>query len=96
MANYKVISLSVGGLCKKIYSAGDLVTDASFPAGNAEKLVTAGHLELIEDAPVQVAESTSTKPKYDSVNAADIKVLLTEAGVEYKSNASKAELYKLL
>lgn len=51
---------------------------------------------LIEDAPVQVAEPTSTKPEYDSVKVADIKEMLTASGIDYKPNASKAELYKLL
>ena len=49
MKKYIVIALSVGGLNNKIFNAGDHVTEKQFPAGNADKLVTSGHLKLDDE-----------------------------------------------
>lgn len=49
MKTYKVIALSVGGLGNKIYNSKDIVTEANFPEGNAEKLVKSGFLEPIKE-----------------------------------------------
>jgi hypothetical protein len=43
--NYKVVSLTVSGLGKKIHRNGDTVTDADFPQGRAKELVKLGFLK---------------------------------------------------
>jgi hypothetical protein len=48
MARYEVIVLGVQGLNKKIYTAGEKVTEGNFPAGVAEELVKSGHLKSLE------------------------------------------------
>lgn len=48
MANYKVISASLGGLGNKVFKAGDNVTEKNFSKGNAPKLVEQGFLEEIK------------------------------------------------
>lgn len=63
MAKYKVIALSVGGLGKKIFNSGDIVTDKNFPAGNAEKLVKQGFLEEIQEKKEPVKEDKEDKKK---------------------------------
>ena len=55
---YTVITSTVGGLGKKIYKAGDKVTDANFPEGNAAKLEKAGFLKKVgkEDKPTELSK----------------------------------------
>ena len=50
MAKYKVKSLAISGIGKKIYRSGNEVTESDFPKGNAQKLVEQGHLIEIKSA----------------------------------------------
>ncbi len=65
MAKYKVVALSVGGLNKKIYNSGDIVTAENFPSGNAELLVKGGFLEEIKE----VEKKAKTKAEKASEEA---------------------------
>jgi hypothetical protein len=93
MARYKVIALSVGGLRNKIFSSGDIVTDDMFPEGNAGKLVEQNFLAPYEETAVEAVEDEKT---IDDYTAGEIKALLDERGITYKSNASKTTLFELL
>ena len=60
MKKYKVIALSVGGASNKIFRSGDVVTDADFAPGHAEKLVKGGYIKPLEDSPAaRLAEIAS-------------------------------------
>ena len=78
LKKYTVISLSVGGLGRKIFAAGDEVNEANFLPGMAEKLADSGFLkrtnetvegELSESSDenipsiVEVVEPKEEKPK---------------------------------
>lgn len=67
MTKYKVVALSVGGLNKKIYNSGDIVTSDNFPAGNAELLVKGGFLEEIKE------KVKTDKPKAEKVDKTENK-----------------------
>ena len=57
---YKVLVIEVLGKGNNIFKGGDIVSDANFPEGNAEKLTEEGKLELyIED----VLEREAVKSK---------------------------------
>lgn len=75
MSKYKVIALSVGGLGNKIYSAGDIVTEANFPAGNAANLVKGGYLELIPETanPQASTETPTEQPATNQATAEEVK-----------------------
>lgn len=47
---YIVIALSVGGAGKRIFHAGDVVTERDFPEGQAPELVEKGFLKPIEES----------------------------------------------
>jgi len=49
---YKVIALSVSGKGKKIFSAGDVVSENDFPTGSIQSLLKGGYIQLIEKAKV--------------------------------------------
>ncbi len=61
MANYKVISASLGGLSNKVFKAGDLVTEKNFSKGNAIKLVEQGFLEEIKEEAKKATPKKETK-----------------------------------
>lgn len=58
---YTVIALSVQGKGKKIFDAGDIVTEENFPEGNVPGLISSGFLsegfsdedETLEDAKLE-------------------------------------------
>jgi hypothetical protein len=54
--NYKVVSLTVSGLGKKIHRNGDIVTDADFPTGRAKELVKLGFLKEAGESEVKKVE----------------------------------------
>ena len=89
---YRVKSLSVGGKNNKIFNAGDEVTDANFPDGNAEKLVESGHLE-------RIGGEKSTKPAMTVVKADEGKnddvVSLDTASLNKKQIIEKLKELKL-
>lgn len=66
MADYKVISLSVGGSNNRIYKSGDIVNESNFPPGNIPKLISDKFIKLIpEKAKPQeatVVPKSVTKP----------------------------------
>lgn len=110
MAQYRVISLSVGGLRNKIYHSGEIVSSECWRDGRAAELAAQGFLELIPegrvikqetgemDDGVQLGEGinlSEIKP-IDDYTANEIKGILDERGVGYKTNESKADLYKKL
>ncbi len=53
---YKVIALSVGGLNKKIYHSGDVVSELAWVNGRAEELVKLGFLKLHGETPIKVSK----------------------------------------
>lgn len=75
MPKYKVIALSVGGLGNKIYNAGDIVTEANFPAANVANLVKGGYLELIPETTTQQAstEKPAEEPTANQTTDAEVK-----------------------
>lgn len=94
MAQYKVIALSVGGLRNKIYSNGDIVSDECFPEGNGPKLVEQGFLKPI--GVEEQKEDAESEKTIDDYTAGEMKAILDERGIQYKSNASKTTLFELL
>jgi len=58
---FKVIALSVGGLGKKIFSSGDIVTAENFPSGHAEKLVEQGFLEPVVEGETSKEAAKTTE-----------------------------------
>ena len=98
MKSYEVVCIAVSGLNKKVFGAGDIVTEDQFPAGHAEKYLKSGHLAAhgaVESAPVKTAQ-IDDKPEYESVTAAAIKAMLEERGVDISGAKSKKDLYTLL
>lgn len=49
LKTYKVIALSVGGRGKRIFSAGDKVTELDFQPGVADQLVDRGYLQPLKE-----------------------------------------------
>lgn len=68
--NYKVKSLSVGGLRKKAFESGDIVTDENFKPGRAKELVQQGFLvPVVDDTPEE--KKTDLPPVVDDNQPVD-------------------------
>jgi len=110
MAEYVVITTSVGGSGNNIYRSGETVTEASFIPGSVPQLVKDGFLRPKEDkpvapvAPVKQVETPEPTPdpspvntikEYGDISANEIKIELDNKGIFYKEKAQKKELYAL-
>jgi hypothetical protein len=109
MKNYKVACLAVGGLNKKIFEFGDVVSENQFPSGNAEKLVESGHLVRIGESVEVKSEVVKTvevksddikpievKPAYNKISVDEIKAILTAREIDFSNVSKKSDLYALL
>lgn len=105
MAKFKVIALSLGGLRNKIFSSGDVVTQAQLPV-SVDELVAKGFLKPVEGyiAPsgkqhepsiIDAVKSQAVQwPPIDEMTAKEIKEALGDKAP--KVFTPKAELYALL
>jgi hypothetical protein len=96
---YKVISLSVGGLGNKVFKSGDVVKTENFEAGLAPKLVEQGFLKALSSVDVEgvaiPTSSTTTELKdIEDYTANELKSLIKELGGQLPKVLNKATLYK--
>lgn len=75
MGKYKVISLHVGGKGSKVFNAGDIVTEKSFPDGTVDGLVKNGFIRPVDE------------PTKEPVKTQD--VTIEEKTVEVKKKTKK-------
>jgi hypothetical protein len=85
---FKVIAGAVGGKGKKIFYSGDIVDEANFPDGNAEKLVISKFL-----VPYEEIESGEKLPmaKVITDNLPDSKQSVDDSEIIIQDDLSKIE-----
>ena|ERR1700761_610002 len=96
LKKYKVIALSVGGLNKKIFNSGDIVSEDNFYEGRADKLVAAGFLQEInsqEEIPLSGLKEPKKLWGIDAFDIHDLKINLKNNGIYFDPNSSKQQLY---
>lgn len=97
---YKVISLSVGGLGNKVFKSGDIVNEANFESGLAPKLVEQGFLKPLSSVKVKVVETetieteTSELKGIEDYTANELKALIKGLGGQLPKVLNKTTLYK--
>lgn len=101
MKKYKVKSLYVAGTKRRVFTAGDQVTEEDFPSGNAQELCRKGYLDKVGEDDV-VPKLDDAEPEFiekkigvDDVSIAQMKKDLTKSGVDFAKNITKVDLFQL-
>ncbi len=92
---YVVISLTLGGLGKKTFNYGDIVTERNFKDGRANELVEKGFLraKIIEEKTLKTDNFSKKILLISEIEISEIKKFLKDKKIQFDKNASKKDLY---
>ncbi|NCX55584.1 MAG: hypothetical protein EBW87_00075 [Burkholderiaceae bacterium] len=105
MAKYKIITLTVQGLGKKIFELGDVVTESDLIESEIPRLIKGEYIEQITDEEnsnsveadldEDASSDDSKEEQEEKLTKQKIVELLTNAGVPFDASTKKAALREL-
>lgn len=88
MAKYRVDVLELQGRGKKVYKAGDVVSDNCFPEGNAKELLKKGYLKSVKLTKKEQAVENAT----NAVKDAKLKLVDAQSALEGADEGTQEDM----